>query len=59
MAMKFVCDRCGRSIPRPIERLKLIVDDIGLRCDLCGQCGDSLRAWVRNEPTRVMESLTT
>jgi DNA-directed RNA polymerase subunit RPC12/RpoP len=59
MAMKFTCDRCGRSIPKPIERLKLIVDEMGLRCDLCAACSDSLRAWVRNEPTDAMRSLTT
>ena len=59
MAMKFVCDRCGRPIPKQIERTKLIIDDLGLRCDLCCVCSDSLRAWVRNEPTDTIRSLTT
>ena len=57
--MRFTCDRCGRPIPKNIERTKLIVDEINLRCDLCAACSDSLRAWVRNEPNDPMRSLTT
>jgi len=58
MSIRFTCDRCGKTIPSRSLRLKLVVDELDLRCDLCGHCSDSLRAWVRNEPADPMRSLT-